>query len=551
MPFITLLSIPPFTEDVKAQFPDKAQVYGARVANNGLVKAFLQHGNYDRYYFLCSKPQKAQEAKEDLARYPNQERAELVMLDEYEKLKCLDQMILFNPTPMLHSLAGMRKLHGRVNWPITGLTHTLSGNGGWLAYSLQGILGDIYEHDSLVCTSLAGRCVVERFIGSLCSYLERKYSASFFPKCRFQVIPLGIDADQFQPGDKIKARKYCQLPEDHMILLYVGRFCPHNKMDLFPLVLAFSRILAKKANKNMTLVLAGNDGRTNLTARLRSFGDGLCLTDNLVIRPNITNEEKRNLYNAADVFVSLSDNVQETFGLTVIEAMSSGLPVIGSDWDGYKETIEHGKTGFLVPTYWADCVDQVSRSAMLKSLDDVHRDLSQAVSVDINTLIGYIELLAKDGLLRREMGEAGRRRVLKYYNWPVIVKAYEELWADLLEHSSHISTDEEFQHGIYTYDYLEVFKHYSTGVITKANKLRITPIGREFLDNSIDTQMFMHTELFDILPLVAEILDACDSVEGTRVSDLIWQTGDETEKAASDTFRAAARLVKYGLLDAR
>ncbi|HRE90473.1 MAG TPA: glycosyltransferase, partial [Myxococcota bacterium] len=53
---------------------------------------------------------------------------------------------------------------------------------------------------------------------------------------------------------------------------------------------------------------------------------------------------------AADVFVSLADNVQETFGLSVIEAMAAGLPVVVSDWDGYKDTVRDGEDGFRVTT---------------------------------------------------------------------------------------------------------------------------------------------------------------------------------------------------------
>mgnify|MGYP001333871824 CR=1 FL=1 len=46
----------------------------------------------------------------------------------------------------------------------------------------------------------------------------------------------------------------------------------------------------------------------------------------------------RQAWQGADVFVSLSDNIQETFGLAPVEAMASGLPVVVSDWDGYKDT---------------------------------------------------------------------------------------------------------------------------------------------------------------------------------------------------------------------
>ncbi len=57
-------------------------------------------------------------------------------------------------------------------------------------------------------------------------------------------------------------------------------------------------------------------------------------------------------WRAADVFISLADSVQETFGLTPVEAMAAGLPVIASDWNGYKETVREGLDGFRILT-WA------------------------------------------------------------------------------------------------------------------------------------------------------------------------------------------------------
>ena len=56
------------------------------------------------------------------------------------------------------------------------------------------------------------------------------------------------------------------------------------------------------------------------------------------------------LWAAADVFLSLVDNVQETFGITPVEAKAAGLPVVASDWDGYRSTIREGVDGFLIPT---------------------------------------------------------------------------------------------------------------------------------------------------------------------------------------------------------
>ena len=57
--------------------------------------------------------------------------------------------------------------------------------------------------------------------------------------------------------------------------------------------------------------------------------------------------------------------MQETFGLTPIEAMACGVPQVVADWDGYRETVVEGETGFRVPTYVADLEGEVERTADL------------------------------------------------------------------------------------------------------------------------------------------------------------------------------------------
>ena len=61
-------------------------------------------------------------------------------------------------------------------------------------------------------------------------------------------------------------------------------------------------------------------------------------------------EVRFSIWSVADLFLSLSDNVQETFGLTPVEAMAAGLPVVVSDWNGYRSNIRDGVDGFLVRT---------------------------------------------------------------------------------------------------------------------------------------------------------------------------------------------------------
>ena len=65
---------------------------------------------------------------------------------------------------------------------------------------------------------------------------------------------------------------------------------------------------------------------------------------------------------ASDAFLSLVDCLQETFGLTPVEAMASRLPVVASDWNGYRDTVVDGRTGFCIPTQSFAWLEQSSAS---------------------------------------------------------------------------------------------------------------------------------------------------------------------------------------------
>ena len=95
---------------------------------------------------------------------------------------------------------------------------------------------------------------------------------------------------------------------------------------------------------------------------------------------------RRSVWRAADVFVSPSDSVQETFGLSVVEAMASGLPVVASDWNGYRDSVEDGRTGFLVPTTTVSGATAIATARLLAgelNYDHFLAECSQATAVDI------------------------------------------------------------------------------------------------------------------------------------------------------------------------
>ena len=64
----------------------------------------------------------------------------------------------------------------------------------------------------------------------------------------------------------------------------------------------------------------------------------------------VSEEAKRQALSSADLALSLVDNTQETFGLAIAEAMAAGLPVIASNWNGYRDLVRHGVDGYLVPS---------------------------------------------------------------------------------------------------------------------------------------------------------------------------------------------------------
>jgi glycosyltransferase involved in cell wall biosynthesis len=91
-----------------------------------------------------------------------------------------------------------------------------------------------------------------------------------------------------------------------------------------------------------------------LVRQCRDFRDGaaqFCPDVRVAFADGHDAEVRRDSWAAADIFISLADNIQETFGLTPIEAMASGLPVVVTDWDGYKDTVRDGIVGFRLATW--------------------------------------------------------------------------------------------------------------------------------------------------------------------------------------------------------
>ena len=137
--------------------------------------------------------------------------------------------------------------------------------------------------------------------------------------------------------------------------------------------------------------------------------------------------------------------------------MASGLPVVASDWNGYRDLVLHGITGWLVP-----CRDLVQKQSMPDALDQSFslglQDYDSTVGLrSLGVVLDHaaLEKALGDLLAAPErcaaMGEAGRARIESVFTWHVVSKQYRELWGQLGEHraSAHLHGDVHPGHGPY------------------------------------------------------------------------------------------------------
>jgi glycosyltransferase involved in cell wall biosynthesis len=122
------------------------------------------------------------------------------------------------------------------------------------------------------------------------------------------------------------------------------------------------------------------------------------------------------------------------FGIVPIEAMAAGLPVVVSDWDGYKDTVRHGVDGYRIDTVMPEAgmaTDLAMRHALEVDTYDMYcGHTCSLVSVDIEAAAQAFVQLFESPTLRQKMGTEGRQRAQKVYDWKVIIAQYEALWAE-------------------------------------------------------------------------------------------------------------------------
>jgi len=162
-------------------------------------------------------------------------------------------------------------------------------------------------------------------------WLKKCVEESFLKNKDIRLIYNGIDLENFKKTDKSKTRKELKLPENRKIVLFSADGGVKNPFKGGEFVFkAFEKL--KNRNDILFLNIGGNDGQ-----RSENWQDYGYVNDPKTMAK---------LYSAADVY--LFPTLAETFGMTIVEAMSCGLPVVTFETGGVPEIVENEESGFVV-----------------------------------------------------------------------------------------------------------------------------------------------------------------------------------------------------------
>lgn len=233
---------------------------------------------------------------------------------------------------------------------------------------------------------------------------------------RITIIPCGFDTAEFWPIARTRARLTLGLPLEDALVVQVGRLVPRKGVD--NVIRAFA-LMAKQTAQPTRLLIVGGESEvpdpelTPEIGRLKAIAQELGVEDQVTFVGRKGRDVLKYYYSAADVFVTTP--WYEPFGITPLEAMACGTPVVGANVGGIKFTVKDSETGYLVPPN------------------------------DPETLADRLLHLIKNPQLVRLFGKQAIRRSQEHFTWPKITSSVAALYEDVLSGAGSRTTAEANQ----------------------------------------------------------------------------------------------------------
>ena len=219
---------------------------------------------------------------------------------------------------------------------------------------------------------------------------------------KVRIIPCGFDPAELFPTES-DLRSTLGITADEFVVLQLGRLVPRKGIDN---VIRAMGVLEREHGVRGRLVVVGGNAEqpspeaTPEIGRLTEIARAERVADRVIFTGRRGREILPRLYGAADVFVTTP--WYEPFGITPVEAMACGKPVIGAAVGGIKYTVIDGKTGFLVPPK------------------------------DPHSLAEKLAILARQPELARWMGREGQRRARQLFTWRRVALQVAQLYEAML-----------------------------------------------------------------------------------------------------------------------
>jgi D-inositol-3-phosphate glycosyltransferase len=211
--------------------------------------------------------------------------------------------------------------------------------------------------------------------------------------------------------DKAVARKIAGLPLKEHIILQLGRMVPRKGVD--NVIRALGKL--KGTNKPVRLVIVGGECEELIEDTCPEYARLMNIAREYNIEASVTFAGRKNrdqlkfYYNAADVFITTP--WYEPFGITPLEAMACGTPVIGSNVGGIKYSVAEGETGLLVPAEDPEALAE--KIAQLVNNEDELKRMSRNSIKRVNTYFTWARVAQQvEALYKNLMPIAKERKVL-------------------------------------------------------------------------------------------------------------------------------------------
>jgi glycosyltransferase involved in cell wall biosynthesis len=451
-----------------------------------------------------------------------------------------------------------RSLIGNGAFSLSGITHT-TASAGVMDSLCDLITAPVQPWDAVICTSNAVKTNVETLLQGQVDYLRDRLGISKLTLPKFPVIPLGIHTADFSVTDEARrvAREALGISDKDVVVLFLGRLSFHAKAHPLAMYQALQASAKSVANGGqVVLVECGWFANDWIKEAFEEASSRACPSVKVIRLDGRVIATRDQAWASADVFCSFSDNIQETFGLSPVEAMAAGLPVVVSDWNGYKESVRDGVDGFRIPTLMPGAGlggDLAYRHALGIDTYDVYCGYASSfVSVDIEAATKAFSQLFSSPGLRVKMGQAGQKRAIEVYDWKQIIPQYEALWEELgeIRAAARQSSNQSPSAWPARTDPYKLFANYPTKILAPQTEIALGSVAENGSSWFAISNLRMVTFTKPLIASDEEINQLIDQLKtGPKTANSLLT--HYTPERQAIVFRTIASLIKLGILKVR